>query len=601
MMFLKLDFVVTGAILVSLPSICLQDQSLAQTSFSEELAAGNVAKPWIVYIKMNSFKTLTMQGKAAKSHTSSLFSLEREALCFVKYAKKVVKKRYKPGRNQKFNRTIISPTIDMHMEWLWFVVGSVWVLPTKYVFLFCTTPQQKLNMTFLSINFRKLRETCKLCNLTVVSQSSTNFSETFTFCGILSTLSLYPPSSSVQILPNLVSISAMMRAFVTVIARNVVESRIKNNEATNMDTIFYIKFAKLWIVTHRLRLRKDLTVDLWLNVSATHQHRMFDGPGPRSAQVSKHVTNKTFHASSFQCVVQIESRNTLLDDSVITYKGRNLPGRSVLVGESHNQTETVQYNTTAKLSALFLLALVNTAGTNNNITLDHFYFNGQQNTDCIFGGIVVIESTNQTPIETMLLCNKGTHNFTVNMSVPFSIYTRNASKIVVYSYKDYSWMSLAVRVSHTSCRTTTINPCELHRIPRYTYGSFEIGVGLSFYRHKNWEGITANLTNLTCAVLEMSTNRWMDMEEDETEETGPQLLCSVDLLLKSKSFETSPLCVVYLRTARVSHSSKSSSHCKRCTDNLPLWDQGGQEKRWGYILVQSTGDSNQGCQLKQRA
>ncbi len=510
--------------------ICFQDDLLAHTSFKKDLASGNVSKPWVSFIRKFNFEMLSAKSES-KSLVSLIFTFFGGAKCFDRHKTKYKAKTYELMKVPLgHNETFLNPALDFH---LW------WTIPRYMVFrrgvqllvhniLFQTHPTLRLNMTIILAVFQKLSRACVFHNFTVVSRFSATTSQICAFCGILAGYLFYPPSSSVKIQPNVLLSHSRLEAFVIVMSADVIENRHGIYQFSFSERIHFIVFTKMWIFTYKFQLRKDLSISVRMKLIDKQQLLLFDGPGLRSEKVETHRGNNTFKAQSYQCIIQIASQKYIMLNQTLYYWGDFLSFRKVFTKKANNVTIAGCNNSKMNFCAVVVIQLLNPPGAKCNITVQEFIFRGQENTDCTFGGFAVVEPENGTLVEAVAFCNNRT-------SVAMNIFAAHSSKVVIYSYKQYSSLSAVIRVSHTVCRVTSVHPCDMQKYSQTT----RIGEGIVYIKETSLSGIVANLTQITCAVLDISVTRRMSFKSAKEYglEKSVRLFsdaCNIKLYLKSK-------------------------------------------------------------------
>ncbi len=319
----------------------------------------------------------------------------------------------------------------------------------------------RLNVTFAVLKFLTgFRFSPIIQNLYVVKISSGIVScskgQHFKFYGIFSQFSLYPGFTTTCMKAGHKGWQYMteVKAQISVISENIIKNYAVSSTNKELSTKHLIIVSNSIVLSFHLQVKKNFRIVL--NITTENKITVvgFNGPGIKSPKF--HTTN--FVTETFQCLIQ-----TIASKEIATPSFKNL----VQFGEKEVLKRDIQIDHDAKIihqanntkeTITQYFNLISVQQTAINVTLTHFTYQGEQNEECNFGGLVLMQSIHGFLEESLSLCSKGNGNET--FAEPRHIYCENMSMLFVFSYRFYSQVSLRVFGSTTVCKVKAINPCE---------------------------------------------------------------------------------------------------------------------------------------------
>ncbi len=360
-------------------------------------------------------------------------------------------------KESKHRTKVVSPIMAIYLQNIQIhnILGS-----KKIHFTFHLHEALRLNITFA---FIKILATCyfqRHLQIMVDTWDSNEYSAnllSFLYCGVFSKFYLYLRQNNAELQTNFDSYHPT-EALVhfSVIVKNVLISQADTCYPFGKGYTSCLVAIQTERGTHHvhhfgIQTQKDMKIHL--NMSR-HQYQsifMFDGPGTKSVRSEK----DTFWSTTFQCFLVVVSKK------LIFFNNRR---NKFLYQSRHTQKSTQillgvrKINIRDNIGKSVNFHLFNFTSTKKdesfNITIYNLKFSGDPSSECLVGGIAVMEVENQV----MSVCDKGKGD--VSTPFPQRTFTHRYSLLVIYSYMFYSSLSVQFEISTTKCKFISRNPCE---------------------------------------------------------------------------------------------------------------------------------------------
>ena len=329
--------------------------------------------------------------------------------------------------------------------------------------IFILDEQLRLNLTFHHIHFgfRHLH-TCSVGEVRVVSHSKTK--QVFRYCGIHSSMILYPQSRNVSIFLPTVSWEEISRTGiynVTAIYSVIDTKRIFTLEryrplSRNLLWNIYLVPEYIRVMKFALRTKKYQHFIIKFTNDSELVAELYDGPGTHSSNIFKN--NYKIHVTStFQSIIYLWIPST---------RRLNMECGFQFVTESSSVRKNIQLNDSHIIShALTRYEVWKIFSYYNvNLTIIYLTFTGFNDPLCTFAGITAYSFNNESYTEITTECNFFNNVY----SMYRHIYSKsNETLLILYSYKEYGNLSLTMQFSSTKCKPLTINTCALSYLCKF--------------------------------------------------------------------------------------------------------------------------------------
>lgn len=344
---------------------------------------------------------------------------------------------------------------------------------------FNTDYNLRLNLTFFYIYFSSLPtgkrvrggsvRDCYFGNIAIISRFSGLSDSIFTFCGLHSNLTNFPPSRNVVMsLTTGKFVIAPTFMFFSVFDANLVVSVHSSSFATAPAPLWVVQFVKAQTSTqmYHLRVAHDSRIALRVLTPYRTSWRMYDGPGVKSPQIyciynSLNITKcigSTFQSVVYFCKANREEKWTLefyagnINAQYITIS--ILPGSEVFLSFPSDNT--------CSSSKICSLHLHTSPNLTVNVTIVEMHHTGENNSiHCKFSGIAAYALGTQAHKFLSNQCLIPRYENFMNRSFNdtfHNIYERNMI-LTLYHYPEYTLLSAKLLLSTCPCEPIVSDPC----------------------------------------------------------------------------------------------------------------------------------------------
>ena len=506
------------------------DDVLTHVNWRKMVNKTKLPKYWLAYIN-KSATTLNMPLYRIETFKYSMYILKTEADEILIHFNKVLDETFQCEKHSHIwdrsspiywkhriflakpthiRRHIFNPTISINMKCPKGVYCSEsYFVETSYKLLFVLHKNLRLNITFKELNLREVFGTCDLYNLSVKSYNSS----LFTYCGIHSQFSLYPPTNNITISMSLYyEIPTYVQMLFSVISKSLLENQQPFKvRLYSLLTIHYLVVAQLVINTYKVNVKKFYTVYLTLYQQNIKKFIVFHGPGilSRKTQVNANDSN-TLNVGTFQCLIQVlinkNDNSKTMKSSYFSYKSQRFP-RTLIKVTDNNQILASFSSATFKNQISYNIRSPKTSKIKLNII--SYTFEGRESSKCDYGGIALFDYKLPERLfkESTTICNEDNHREHTSKQTFYSSF--HYMMIVGYEYKEYSSVTFNASISRTHCNVAQINPCILTYLHSIRKSLFLISPSY-LIRHLRWERYYFELGASRCVILQFLSKIYWD-------------------------------------------------------------------------------------------
>lgn len=317
----------------------------------------------------------------------------------------------------------------------------------------------RMNITFKNVCFSS--PNCDQGNITISSKNKHKF------CGCVSFFLLYLLEKSVSVyLHVLTDIHVELNASFSVVDRHTLftaytQTAVKSFQFPNTYRILkevVVHFRRnITAFSFLIQVQKAFQVIITGELLSASQ--AFDGPGYFSNILR--LRRNMYEASTFQCLVvlHMEPVSNPIDYGLwFTSRGIN---NIQTVGISALFANLFDMPRQGCSQFMCVVQLWTDSTLQVNITVSKIIYSGMRSFSCQYGGFVVAENLLGDYKESPVLCRP--HKGSKEQSTHF--YSLNSSLLVVlYWYKEYSNISVALMASETKCKPVYFDFCFFHKI-----------------------------------------------------------------------------------------------------------------------------------------
>ena len=322
----------------------------------------------------------------------------------------------------------------------------------------------RLNITLYSIKARDVFGHCMGNNI-IVQSGEVNF----VFCGRYSTFNVYPPYRQVAFIVNFVFHLIFQTGF-SLISKDIVFNKAaqKGYDFTTPVFVHDIIAQGFLLYTYRIIVNKYEVLYFDLRITNVISAIYFDGPGFLSEKQRLLKSWNVVALSSFQCFVQILYERTQIQPYDLWYTGYPLPMDEIhLADVEYNKISSSGSKCWRGEHTKFSPCVYKAISPINSIvkvTTTKFVHRSEEDAKCLLGGMAFfVDDTSGVLEETHTFCNKEIDRHDTEWLFPQSFYLdSNVSVIVIYLFKEYSWLSVESTITYSRCRVLTISPCKIH-------------------------------------------------------------------------------------------------------------------------------------------
>ncbi len=321
----------------------------------------------------------------------------------------------------------------------------------------------RLNLTFYDIHFSYIDDSCKRHVFVKTTMQHKESGVLFKFCGQRPLVNLYPEHrfTCVQITKNYRLHTYSRVSFIfTVMDRDIIFSFPVPANLSNVWPVNIVQLSMGATELHfLLRVEEFQVVKLKMTKQTIAQVGIFNGP----EYLSEHKRlqeEQIFTGSTFQCLVSVQSTQPQGHQAspFVEFWGQVVENMEqvMLDADEHRHIkvkpaiETPPFNV-YNISSGHKLHI--------NISVLEFYVSGPYSPLCTFGGLSLFDD-----IDGKL---KKSHSACHNQEIALfdrkpkqNLYSVNHSvTLVLFSYPEYSYVRVHLKISTTICQPVNINPC----------------------------------------------------------------------------------------------------------------------------------------------
>ncbi len=363
----------------------------------------------------------------------------------------------------------------------------------------------RLNVTFNHMNVRKQHELCNPHNVTV-SAKERNFLSVFVFCGVYFNFILYPMTRNVTFSTTL----AFRHKTIVHLTFSVISMQVISTPQCRTSAKFEVSthiFQLSAISVHTFRIIEAKLEGIVISSLGPTNAVLIDGPVHLSPTFSFSIDYSKVYTTTFQCLVQITTKNATSADNMSALR----------FNKYHQDSENISLRKGKVLFSLKNFRKYNK--TNIQIlhlrTQPHLYLNiemltytfvGAADKNCLRGGLSFYDHDSGNFKEMFLSCNKSNSLDKGHFMQHFHIYSESSSAcLILYQYPHYSELNIQFYISATQCRSVKINTC------LYSLG-FK-GVTLLqtsslLFEKQPFSQWSLDLLNKTCMMLQVSAQHY---------------------------------------------------------------------------------------------
>ena len=274
--------------------------------------------------------------------------------------------------------------------------------------------------------------------------------EIFYICGSCSSFTVYPRSMGLLLLKLYVGIEVKYHLNVSfeVMDTMYITSYQLNYTSTLHTSLINVNDNYLLYI-FRIQVKKNMYIEIKPDKSFTLI--VFDGPGFESNVLKKALT--TYKTTTFQCILQL--LKTSLLTGFLNHTSQTL-GISEHIKVIDSISLMLPHN--SKHEVPFALTVDASHSSYINVSLLFMKYKSQflTSSDCSFGGICIFKELNGVSNDYECVCT----NYEPNLGLSRNIYSSGSSaNLILYWYKEYSEIEVALNISKTMCKVIIIDPC----------------------------------------------------------------------------------------------------------------------------------------------
>ena len=247
-----------------------------------------------------------------------------------------------------------------------------------------------------------------------------------------------------------------------IISNNIVHNyNLQPKDEIKYQTFYNIQIIQILVQVFYIKVSKFQQINMKFNLSLTCT--IYDGPGYLSMAYIISDKYSNFVTSSFQCSIKVIS-NTFqaeMHNSVLTYSSCTKHTKTLIFGEQQQKYYT---HNSFKNESTFHEKLIFESGnhTHFNIKIIEFsYIALFEDLNCKYGGVSMFDFILGDMEETR---SDGTSRLDDQFNLqPFNS-RNNKTGVVIYSYYQYSNISIYINISVIDCHLLKINLCDMTQV-----------------------------------------------------------------------------------------------------------------------------------------
>ena len=291
-----------------------------------------------------------------------------------------------------------------------------------------------------------------------------NSSKIFTYCGVVSLFSTYPPDFEVIFELHIGNVwYVKLDTIFDLISANVIENyKLEYNKFYKSVHVYHLKLIMTCIATYKIVVEKYQKIVLYAQITAHTLCTIYNGPGYLTQKTILQSSNQLTVINSFQIIVEFitncANRSDLNRDFFFTYSTRFNNFYTEVLSEIRLKT-SISFSSKGKgVSSIVLFRSPNQSSV--NVTIVHYNFQGVYDPNCPYGAVSFFEESylkNITEIKS--ICSSSIERHFQN------VYSSTGRMLIVfYAYKEYSSLNVIVNVSYTRCQSVRIQSYILFEI-----------------------------------------------------------------------------------------------------------------------------------------
>ncbi len=389
---------------------------------------------------------------------------------------------------------------DKHLHW------ASWIIKQAHTHL-------STEFFVKHLQLFSLQQTRCRYNLTLICQKPDSCWQNISLCGIYADVVVYPPGSIVEMklfhFP-MFSFAFLIRfsTMTAVLKTSNLSSEFKVSKIFGVSISVQIKkhFVSLLLmestnVSHWIVVQKQFSIHIHL--TSTRIITVCEGPGFRSA-CFKHKTRR-YVTQTFQVFVLLQlSKFQNVNMLYSFHMNIKFSDDQILIDTLHPSLLHLNCSPMGSEPCWKMFWITKPQKEKTfNVTVTHYRYEGNNGTDCLYGGLALVEGLFETRANICMLSHQ--------VNLPSFYISGSPLMVVGYAYPNYSSLVAQVNVSTTQCEAVWINVCQLHWCwPRFPE-SLNTKVCLEgFYKYSREIELYVG-KNTQCSSIQLSNQPAYDM------------------------------------------------------------------------------------------
>ena len=327
----------------------------------------------------------------------------------------------------------------------------------------------RIRIIFQNLKIHHHYRSC-LQNITVCTSNSTKFNNennckdgALVFCGDYSLFHFYSQHNEVYFnLYYMTNPYFKLDVSFDIISNNIIHNlNMPSKNEIKYQTFYNIEVIQTLLQVFYIKVSKYQQIHMKFNLSL--RSTIYDGPGYLSMSYIIGYKYSNFATSSFQCLIRVISNNfqAEIQNSFLTYISYTRYTQTLIFDEKEQKYYT--YNS-FKNKSIFHEKLIFESGkyTHFNIKIiGYSYIALFEDFNCKYGGVSMFDFILGDMEETRSDCTTRLDD-QFNLQ-PFNS-KNNKTVVVIYSYYQYSNISISMNISVSDCYLVKINLCDIDRV-----------------------------------------------------------------------------------------------------------------------------------------
>ena len=287
-------------------------------------------------------------------------------------------------------------------------------------------------------------------------------SKIFTYCGVMSMFSIYPPDFEVLFQLHMGNAwYVKLDTIFDLISANIIENyKLEDNKFYKSVHVYHLKLILTYITTYKILVEKYQKIYLFSQLPSHSHAIIYNGPGYLAQKNIVQSKSQPILINSFQIIVQFVTKYA--EDM---FRGNFLLTYNTLFGNFNNEVLSktrmvISMSFTSKsmhTSSRSILLFRSPHQSSVNATFVRYNFQGIYDPSCPYGAVSFFEEINLKNItEIKSICSSSYEGHFQN------VYSSTGRMFIVfYAYRKYSSLNVTVNVSYTRCQSVRIHACIL--------------------------------------------------------------------------------------------------------------------------------------------